>query len=381
MRCSIRAAENTDGLLSAVFDQEPERMNALTPDELTLGMAEQIRLILRGGSVIDWYRLRFDNLQDARNFFSVNKFDISDPYDEARVRSVYKMAREYLSNELSIEIHESLWNPEHVTDPLLVAAGEIGPLQRQACILMKIVHTINHCEARELRLSLPLSELEVFGLVEAEVKVAMDQLVNLGYPIVQFTSSRKTRASTITKLLSKRRATAADILDRLRFRVIVESVADVPCLLVELNRILLPFNYVIPEETTNDLIDFRKFFGGIKQLQAQQDELQFDLELEVADPLRPDVNECSADEFRMLNFVIDLPVRIDEIMERPENAHLVDLGKIVFVNVEFQIFDKNAWETNESNPSSSHDAYKERQQQRVRERLMHGLEPHNNARK
>lgn len=357
------------------------RGNVLTPADLTLGMCEQIRLILRGGSVIDWYRLRFDSIEDVRGFLRVNSFDLDEPRNVERLRTVYRKANEYLSSTLSMPIARELWEPIEVEYPFIVASTNNGELQQQACILLKLVHTINHYEARALRLKVALSELEVFGLVEQRVANGMNIIRELGYPIELFKGSRKTRESTITKLLSKRRADAAVILDRLRFRVIVTNNYDIPCLLAEMNRSMLPFNYVVPEETTNDIIDFRRFFESLDHLQRFKNELQFDLELEAVDPLRREFNECSADDFRMLNFVVDFPISIHHIMDREENAHLRHLGHIVFLNVEFQIFDKATWDQNEANPGTSHEAYKERQRERVRDRLLYGLEPHNNARK
>ena len=81
----------------------------------------------------------------------------------------------------------------------------------------------------------------------------------------------------------------------------------------------------------------------------------------------------------MLNFVIDYPLRIDDVLSRPENAHVRHLGPVIFLNLEFQIFDRQTWDRNEDNPGTNHEAYKERQRDRVRKRLLFGLEPHNNA--
>ena len=43
---------------------------------LALSELEQVRLILRGGSVVDWFRLRFDALDDVRAFLTLQGADI-----------------------------------------------------------------------------------------------------------------------------------------------------------------------------------------------------------------------------------------------------------------------------------------------------------------
>ena len=354
-------------------------MTVLSHEELSIGVVERARLILRGGSVIDWYRLGFDTEPEVRDFLRVNGFSLDDAEDVRRIRALYRMANEYLDAALGTRLPKRVWAPQSVTYPFLAASEWGGKDQRDACILLKVVHTINHFEARELRLNLSLSELDIFALVEKRVARAMAEITAAGYPTVVVTGSRKTRESTITKLLSKRRATAAEILDRLRFRVIVERREDVPHVLAEMTRRLVPYNYCVPEESTNDILDFGSWLRSQPNGAALEERLQFDLDLEVTDPLRREHNECSADEFRMLNFVIDLPVRIEHIMERPENAHLRHLGRLVFLNVEFQMFDRPSWDQNELSPSTSHDAYKLRQNERVRARLTRGFEPHNNA--
>ena len=344
-----------------------------------MDLLERVRLILRGGSVIDWYRLGFERRGEVTEFLRANGYSVEHPGDADRVRDLLRMASQYLREDLDMEVPADLADPVDLAAPFLAASSrERGDAarehQRTACILLKIVHTINHLEARELRLGLALSELEVFARVEMRVQDAMADLVADGQRIIQFDMSRKTRDSTITKLLSKRRATAAQILDRLRFRVIVAERRDLPVVIAAMTRALVPYNYAIPEESTNDLIDFARFARSIPQAAPWLGDLQFRLELEREDPLGRDINECSADEFRMINFVADIPVRVDDALALAQHAHLRHLGRVVFLNAEFQIYDQATWASNERNAAASHDAYKERQRDRVKERLYEGLE-------
>jgi uncharacterized protein (TIGR04552 family) len=347
---------------------------------LSIAILEQVRLLLRGGSVIDWYKLGFGNEDAVRDFLCVNKFDVDNPADEQRIRMLFRLGHEYLSDDLGYEIADHIWNPDSVLTPFLIASNAIGKEQQQACILLKVLHTINHLQARELRHNLPLPDAEIFETVEEWVGDRMEKLIDEGLPIAQFTGGRKTLESTLTKLLSKRRATAAEILDRLRFRIIVNTSTDIPLVLARMIQTVLPFNYVIPEESTNDIVNVRRYLNSLASIDSDcMKELQFDLALEETDPLRRQFNECSAEQFRMLNFVVDLPIRVDHVLERPEYEQLKRLGHLVFVTVEFQVFDRQTFDYNEQDSDASHNAYKLRQKDRVRHRLEFGLEEHNNA--
>ena len=350
------------------------------PSTLSISILEQVRLLLRGGSVIDWYQLGFTDEDAVRAFLRVNTFDPADPADERRIRLLFQLAYEYLSEDLEYAIGSHIWNPESVLTPFLMASNGGNADQRQACMLLKVVHTINHLHARELRHNLPLPDAEIFGTVEDWVGDRMEELIDDGVPIFQFSGGRKTLESTLTKLLSKRRATAAEILDRLRFRIIVNKSTDIPLVLARMIQTVIPFNYVIPEESTNDIVNVRRYFNSLAHITpAQLDDLQFDLALEETDPLRRQFNECSAERFRMLNFVVDLPIRVDHVLARPEYEPLKHLGHLVFVSVEFQVFDRETFAYNERDSDASHDAYKTRQRGHVRQRLEIGLEEHNNT--
>jgi uncharacterized protein (TIGR04552 family) len=353
---------------------------AVHSHDLSVSILEQVRLLLRGGSVVDWYKLGFANEGVVRDFLRVNSFDVDDPADEERVRMLFRLAHEYLSDDLGYAIADHIWNPDSVLTPFLIASNAVGEEQQAACILLKVVHTINHLQARELRHNLPLPDAEIFETVEERVGGRMEKLIDEGLPIAQFAGGRKTLESTLTKLLSKRRATAAEILDRLRFRIIVNTSTDIPLVLARMIQTVLPFNYVIPEESTNDIVNVRRYFNSLATIDTERlKELQFDLALEETDPLRRQFNECSAERFRMLNFVVDLPIRVDHVLERPEYEHLKRLGHLVFVSVEFQVFDRETFDYNERDSDASHKAYKMRQKERVRHRLEIGLEVHNNA--
>ena len=98
-----------------------------------------------------------------------------------------------------------------------------------------------------------------------------------------------------------------------------------------------------------------------------------DLAAVAADKRPSPQNEFSGPGYRVINFVADLPVRMDKFLCRtPDDPLFSENGTIVFVLTEFQIIDARTAENNESG-ENSHEKYKERQMTRVKQRLMHGM--------
>src|SRR5437899_1286552 len=70
-------------------------------EEATLGDVEAIRLLLRGGSVIDWHRLAFHNLDEVDRFLRVNEFDPAVEGTLERLEELRAEAVEYLQRNFS----------------------------------------------------------------------------------------------------------------------------------------------------------------------------------------------------------------------------------------------------------------------------------------
>jgi uncharacterized protein (TIGR04552 family) len=140
----------------------------------------------------------------------------------------------------------------------------------------------------------------------------------------------------------------------------------------ELTERLVPFNYVIPGQSVNDIIKIRETLSRSPALQRFLPDIT-DLAAVAADKKPSPLNEFSGPGYRVINFVSDLPVRIDKYLCRlPDDPIFAEYGTIVFVLTEFQIIDARTAENNESG-ENSHDKYKERQATRVKARLMHGM--------
>jgi uncharacterized protein (TIGR04552 family) len=329
-----------------------------------------MRLILRGGSVIDWRRLHFQTKEEVDRYLRLCLFDPDDPFDRTALQRLLDEAVDYLRTSFRYRVAEEVARPERIQDVFLLASGARDPqrLRRIACIVLKVMHVVHHVEARSVLHRARVTEDELAQLVTGRVDHAIAELRREGMPIASAAGSVKTRHSLITKLLAKKETLAAQIYDRVRYRVVTERREDVLPVLVRLCDVLVPFNFVVPGQTQNTLFSFRSLVRETPALRKLAHGLQTGLYLDDHRPRGedPPANEFSGDDYQVLNFVVDLPVRL------PERA--VDSGdtRIVFSVVELQLVDGSTAKANESG-QNAHGRYKKRQLRRVLRRLSRGL--------
>jgi len=336
-----------------------------------LGELEAIRLILRGSSVIDWRRLHFRDAAEVDHFLRLSLFDLDDPRDARRLRAILAQAVEYLRKAFGYRVADSVAQPDDLRELFLLASGAIEPrkYRRIACVVLKCMHVVHHLEARELLFRTPIREADLAERVDRRVMGEARRMQQLGLPVVEFVGNVKARSSLITKLLAKRETVAAQIFDRVRYRIVTERQDQIPSILHHLTSTLFPFNYVVPGQSQNTLVQFREIVSRHPDAAALIPELQAPLDIEARD--RRPVNAFSGKEYRVLNFVVDLPVRVDELLP-PDGPLVDDLGRIVFSLVEFQMVDAATARRNEQG-ESNHERYKKRQSKNVLRRLSRGL--------
>ncbi|HEX9576353.1 MAG TPA: TIGR04552 family protein [Myxococcales bacterium] len=338
------------------------------PDAWTLGDLERMRLILRGGSVIDWRRLHFQSKSEVDRYLRLCLFEPDDPFDRARLQRILDEAVDYLRTTFRYGVSEQVAHPAEIQELFLLASG-VGDsrLRRIACLVLKVMHVVHHVEARGLLHRARVSEDELCQLVTQRVDSAIAQMRREGLPITAAAGSVKTRHSVITKLLAKKETLAAQIYDRVRYLVVTADREHVLPVLVRLCDLLIPFNFVVPGQTQNTLFNFRKLVRDSPELRALSPQLQIGLHLEDHDKRdNPQNNEFSGDSYRVLNFVVDLPVRL------PEHAVDTSDGRIAFCLVELQLVDRDTSAANERG-ENAHSRYKKRQLLKVLRRLSRGL--------
>jgi uncharacterized protein (TIGR04552 family) len=348
-----------------------ERVRKVRYEDFTLADLTAIRNLLRGGSVIDWHRLHFTERDEVDRFLRVNEMDPTSEDDQRRLADLRELAVEYLERHLNFHIPEELASGVPPRDLLLIASQK-GKRRTYACIVLKVMHVLHHLAGRELLTKLPVAADQLFHLVEEKVLRTVEEIKGVGCQVVEFEWSRKHADSLITKLLAKKESIAADVYDNLRFRMITNNEEQLVFVLRELVQRLVPFNYVIPGQSVNDLIKIRETLALSPALQRFLPEIT-DLAAVAADKKPTVANEFSGPGYRVINFVADLPVRIDTYLCRtPDDPLFTEHGTVVFVLTEFQIIDARTAENNERG-DNSHDKYKERQFARVKARLMHGM--------
>lgn len=336
-------------------------------DTLALSELESIRLILRGESAIDWQRLALTGEDEVRELLSVLEIDLNDPASRARTEAIKNQAIAYLRRSFDFPIPKPVAQKD--VGELLLLASTKGHRQLCACTILKVMHIIHHLEARELLYMLPISDHDVFHLVEQKVYRVIGGMLAAGLPILEFIGGRKNRDSMYSKLLSKKETHAAQVYDKLRFRIVTRTADDIFPILGYLTRHLFPFSYVVPGQTTNTMFDIRSYCLSHQGLADRFRDLQ-PLEGDEDDAMRLD-NRFTAPSYRVVHFVVDMPVRLpQEILDLAPPASWA-LGRVVFAQAEFQVIDRETEQANEMG-DASHTAYKARQRQAVMRRLKVG---------
>jgi uncharacterized protein (TIGR04552 family) len=332
---------------------------------------EAVRRCLDGSSHLDAYRLHFTTESEIRRFLSVNLADLADPFDQARFRHLHAEAIAYIRRHFGYRIPEAV---EHLARPedLFLAASGDHPTKTQvlACVLLKLMHVINHLDAHSLLRETSIGENELEREVERRLMRAAREMADEGVPLVSFTGNRKGRDALITKLVVKRDTTAADVLDRVRFRLVTPKRDDIVPALAYLMRHVLPFNHTLARASVNNLVDLDAWLAdqdGLRQLA-----LELPGPVEGTSHLERLVNEFSSDDYRIVNFVAEVPLRMDLFASQTDNSFTPDLGRITYMQAELQVVDLATSRSNELG-DNAHDQYKRRQRQAAEHRLKWGL--------
>ena len=340
--------------------------------EMGLKELERVRLILRGGSVIDWRRLHFRNRDEVDRFLRLCGLDLTHHADEAWARLVLSDAVEYLRRTFSYRVADAVAQPAEIHDLFLYASGVKEPhrFRRIACIVLKVMHVVQHIEGRDLLFRLAVSEADLSRMATAKVNGVLAEAREKGLPILDYSPSVKTRESLITKLLAKKENVAAQVYDKTRFRIVTPTRADILPVLYFLTQRLFPFNFVVPGQTENTLLPFKSLLREFPHFHNHAHELHLDPDFE--DREGGGGNEFSGSGYRVLNFVVDVPLRLDEWLPPPELDRRERKGRIGYTLVEFQMLDVHTAELNEQG-ENAHARYKHRQKLRVLRRLSRGL--------
>jgi uncharacterized protein (TIGR04552 family) len=326
-----------------------------------------VRHVLTGGSVVDWRRMDFANREEVDAHLRLNKLDWHDPRDAKYMLGVVREAARFLEGTLQRKLCDEVVLAQDVRDIFLLARREsTRRVRMDACFVLKVSNIINHLNGRELLFRVAVSERDLTFMAHAEVSRVVDRMREEGFPIVDFEGGEKTKESLLLKLLAKRETLAAQIFDKIRFRVTVQDTDDIVAVILYFARHLFPFNYVIPGQSANEIV---RIPSEIEEPSVPGATPRGG---DAVDHERP-LNEFSGPTYRHLDFVVDLPLRLDQFVSVANDPALEGLGSVVFAMVEFQVIDRRTANENEAG-ENNHEAYKERQRERVLRRLER---PHN----
>jgi uncharacterized protein (TIGR04552 family) len=338
-------------------------------NKINLGEIERVRLVLRGGSAIDWRRLNVSSIDECRAILQANAFDPDDPADAARLADIRQRAIDYLERNFGFTFAAEIVDSPRMIDLMLLSAGKDPVLQPQACMVLKLMHVIHHLDARKLRHKLAVSDHELYHLVEEKAMAVARDMKDLGFQIVVFASSQKTYDSLITKLISKRQTIRAHVFDMLRFRIVTKTIQDIVPVVAYLCQHLFPFNYTVPGESRNSIFNFPDFVRANPDISPLIPKLQISLEFE--DEMRPLADANTSNEFRTVKFVADVPIRVDEQRLQSWAPGGGAAPGIIYMLAEFQIVDQATHRRNDCG-TACHEKYEARRLAKVRRRLVQG---------
>jgi len=339
-------------------------------DRFTLFDLEMVRLILRGGSILDWHRLNLGPTDDVQAICTSLGIDLDDPDDAAMVERIRDEAVAYLRETFDFPIPAPVARASLPDLLRLAASTDNRHRQLCACTLLKTMHVINHFDASEARQALELTDQELFRMAEQRIYRVVSRMMAEQLPVVEFMGGRKQRGSMVTKLLSKTDPLSAQLFDKMRFRVITATRDDVLPTIAFLSRNLFPFNHVLAGESYNTLLPFISYCRQHAHLAGLVEQLQIDPGIE--DRLNPMTNRHSSPSYRVVHWVADMPLPLGDSRGAFRTDGLNPVPRpLIYVRAELQILDRKTHRRNEGG-DASHRRYKSRQRAAVEDRLKLG---------
>ncbi len=331
---------------------------------------DAVNLCLGGHSALDLYRLRFTAPDQVQRFLQSSLADLDDPFDRARLAHLRRESLGYLRRQFGHRLPEEIAAPRRIED-LFLAASEDSAFPRRrmmACALLKVMHLVDHLEARALAQRLAVDEEELARPVLQRLTDGARRARAAGAPIVTAEGGHKSRDAELTKLLL-REDSASRILDRVRFRVVTETRDDIVPVLSWMLRDHVPFQQVLASESVNNLASLHDWLEGHVGLR----DLAEGLQLPPADDevSARAINGFSGPGFQIVNFVVQAPVRVDRLPSLRGEAFEPSPGRIVYVPTELQLVDRATHERN-GEGECAHERYKDRQREAADRRLRWG---------
>lgn len=393
-------------------------------------------IIIEGKSSLDAknYLSSFNEKENAHKFLEGYGFDISDPVQNAELFGNFQEAIQFIKryflkegspDGLDVKIPNIFYSITDVSDLLLIATGntEVKTTDEDtiwAGIILKVMHTILHTD-KDLR-------YRYFSTIQTQIfdrfykyihRDSNDDLfidseeTGIRIPLVEFeTKAKKTRESTIIKLLHKKENVAEELFDRIGIRLVTKTKVDVLRVihfLIE-NHLVIP-NNIKPSRSQNSLFNletfkenYYSFLKDDKNTKLTDEQFAEKLEKIANNSNFEDVNyknnEHTSNEYKAIHFTCrqlikyrnpfmkqfnDVKKMAKETGEENELAQKIlslDTSSIAkdvrfFYPFEIQITDLESHEKNTIGEASHHE-YKKQQLKSAMLRLFQNLIEHHN---
>ncbi len=323
-----------------------------------------LRAIIGGTSGLDLPHLELGTLAEAEAFCEGYGFDWSVPSHRRELEDIRAEALAFIDERL-LEPGEtmpgSLRAESDVRRLMMAASDPVADVEQAwACAVLRVMHIVAHCGSLlEDRYGADI-RAQILDRFRPHLGPDPEHPQRLGpdIPLVAFeVKAAKSRQSTVLKLLHKAENVAADVFDRIGVRIVTESVADA-LMVVRYLRVhnVIVFVNIKPTRSRNTLVDLDALGPDLATLDVGR--LAQVVASAPAVDAKGGANRFSARSYRSIQFTSRQLVRSQ--------------GLRFFFPFEVQILDRASWQATEDG-DASHDAYRRRQRQAVRARVLGSL--------
>lgn len=371
-----------------------------------------LEVFLSEASPIDLPQLNIQDRQDAQEFLRGYGYNLNNPREAAEVEHLRREALAFIQ-EVLIDTLEPDWQPLVIPELiqeagirellLLASCAPDALLQRWACAVLRVMHTLAHVSSELSLHFFPSIVEQILNPYYDHIRPDNDRIWlgtegDFRLPLVDFeVKAGKQRYSALLKLLHKPANVATDLFDRIGLRFVTRDRLDTLLVLHYLReKHLVAFPNVKPGKI-NSLLDIgriRKSFRTLAQRYEKQEITLTEFESALRQCSSPQsssqnrlrrlfkFNPHSSHEYRSIQFTVRQLVRLENPLsnvlrelEQAEGPELWSPQKQeltpyrFFFPYEIQIVDAETHQNN-MHGQASHETYKKRQLEAARRRVL-----------
>lgn len=375
-----------------------------------------LEVMIADHSPIDLSRLGISSRADAHHFVLNYGYDLSIPEEASEVEQIRKEALRFIQTyflDTLVPEYKPMWFPQAIQNAsivdmlLLASASPRGQLQKWACAVLRVMHTISHAITNLSTHFFSDIQTQILTPYYKNIHHVNDKLYlgknpSFRIPLVDFeVKAGKERDSAVLKLLHKHENVAADIFDQIGVRFVTEDRLDAILVLHYLRENhIVPFPNIKPSRSVNTLIHIDKFRRTFREMYKSYQQGQIEKQ-ELEDFLRHSAqfrdvlserqvhqlfnrNPYTSRQYRSMQFTVRQMVRINnplfpykQQLAAENEDHPSSQARILntqpyyrfYFPYEVQIVDIQTHQNNISG-AASHEIYKYRQLISARERVL-----------